>query len=133
MDENGRWSSGTICQVILAVIVACSSLLWSSADTSAADLEAQPETTITSPPPPLSPRPGPPPGLPPPVANPQGFPQGMNCPSGTTWLSGQCAPVGSPPAITTEKGPPSAINCPPGKVSLSGQCVPIPLPELPSR
>jgi hypothetical protein len=97
--------------------------------------ETQPGTIVTPPAPPLGPRPGPPPGMPPPVANPQGFPQGMNCPSGTTWLSGKCAPIwplpGQPPLVTTEKGPPPAVNCPPGMISLSGQCVPISLPRLP--
>ena len=134
MKRISGWSLSTMYRLTLIVMVTCSSLLWSRADASAADLEAQAGTTITPPAPPLGPRPGPPPGLPPPVANPQGFPQGVNCPPGTTWLSGQCVPIGSPPVITTEKGPPPAINCPPGMISLSGQCVPIPpLPGLPPR
>lgn len=131
MQRVGRWNLRMMLRAILTVIVSCASLLWSRVDTLAADMEVQPGTTITPPPPPLGPRPGPPPGLPPPVANPQGFPQGVNCPPGTTWLSGQCTPIGPPPVITTEKGPPPAINCPPGMISLSGQCVPIPLPGLP--
>jgi hypothetical protein len=133
MKRVGKWNRSTTYRLTLIVTMICASLLWFTADVFAADSEAQPGATITPPAPPLGPRPGPPPGLLPPVANPQGFPQGVNCPPGTTWLSGQCAPIGPPPAITTEKGPPPAINCPPGKVSLFGQCVPISLPGVLQR
>jgi len=83
-----------------------------------------------------SPRPGPPDlSGPPPVADPTGRPLGVQCPSGTTWLSGQCVAVwplpGPPPVVTTEKGPPPAVNCPVGMISMSGQCVPISLPGMP--
>ena len=63
----------------------------------------------------------------PPVSNPMGQPPAMNCPPGTTLLSGQCVsvgpPPGMPPPVLDPSGHPVELSCPPGTTLLSGRCV----------